>query len=137
MNNGYLQRVIEWRDKAKHDGTWGSTNVSGMYPYEVIDTLIDQLAEARELHSKTYDEYQRLLAEARAEVAELKATIQPGCCGIATCPGVAAAHRSGWEQCKKQIIAEWEKPYGLTDGSQFIARLRGLEYKEKADGSSE
>ena len=36
----------------------------------------------------------------------------------------------GWEQCKKQIIAEWEKPYGLTDGSQFIARLRGLEYKE-------
>ncbi len=24
------------------------------------------------------------------------------------------------------VIAEWEKPYGLTDGRTFIERLRGM-----------
>lgn len=43
---------------------------------------------------------------------------------------LATAHRAGWEQCKQQIIEEWEKPHGLTDGSKFIDRLRNLEYKE-------
>lgn len=48
--------------------------------------------------------------------------------------GLQQARREGWEQCKSQIIAEWEKPYGLTDGRSFIDRLRGLEYKEPANG---
>lgn len=52
MNNGYLQRVIEWRNKSKHDDTWGSTNVSGLCPYEVIDTLVKQLSEAKEVSRK-------------------------------------------------------------------------------------
>ena len=135
MNNGYLQRVIEWRDKAKHDGTWGSTNVSGMYPYEVIDTLIDQLAEARELHSKTYDEYQRLLAEARAEVAELKATIQPGCCGIATCPGVAEARQEVAREIVDMLFdTEFEGPNKAKFEKVVAAFISHIKSKFKLEG---
>lgn len=39
----YIRRVMTWRDKSKEEGTWGSVNVSGMYPYEVIDNLIKHL----------------------------------------------------------------------------------------------
>lgn len=48
---------------------------------------------------KDCDDLERQLAEARAEGAEFKATIQPGCCGIATCPGVAEARQEAAREC--------------------------------------
>ena len=50
------------------------------------------------------DNLERQLAEARAQVAEFKATIQPGCCGIATCPGVAEARQEAAIECLEIIL---------------------------------
>jgi len=32
----------------------------------------------------------------------------------------------GWQAAIAAVVAEWEKPYGLTDGRNFIDRLRGM-----------
>lgn len=32
----------------------------------------------------------------------------------------------GWQAAIAEVIAEWEKPYGLTDGRTFIERLRDM-----------
>jgi hypothetical protein len=34
--------------------------------------------------------------------------------------------RLGFNAALEAVIAEWEKPYGLTDGRKFIDRLRGM-----------
>lgn len=39
----YIHQVVEWRRKTKEEGQWGSVNICGMYPYEVIDNLLDKL----------------------------------------------------------------------------------------------
>lgn len=35
----------------------------------------------------------------------------------------------GWYSAIDEVIKEWEKPYGLTDGRKFIDRLRDMSKK--------
>lgn len=44
---------------------------------------------------------------------------------------IKQAHRQGWEQCKQQMIQEWEMPWGLAGGKRFEDRLRNMKYKEE------
>jgi hypothetical protein len=37
-----------------------------------------------------------------------------------------AAYEAGRKAAFHEAVAEWEKPYGLTDGRSFIERLRGM-----------
>jgi hypothetical protein len=36
------------------------------------------------------------------------------------------AYEAGRKAAFQEILTEWEKPYGLTDGRSFIERLRGM-----------
>ena len=39
---------------------------------------------------------------------------------------ISQAKREGGREALLEAINEWEKPYGLTDGSAFIERLRRM-----------
>jgi hypothetical protein len=56
----------------------------------------------------------------------LKAYMLEWCGGMPSVHGELGVWKAAWDAAIAAAIAEWEKPYGLTDGRRFIDRLRDM-----------